>query len=94
MLRTLVKIRILDDGVRCLDGMLLVLHKQSSRGDRLIDDGAVSHHQTLTYTMSRGVRRALKIRWAQFDGLINYLFQRVVPVTLILPLLARLGSKG
>ena len=53
-----------------------------------------SRHQTLTYTVSRGVRRALKIQWAQCDGLINYLFQWVVPVTLILPLLAHLGSKG
>ena len=74
MLRTLVKIRILDDGVRRLDGMLLVLHKQSNRGDRLVDDGAVSHHQTLTYVISRVVRRALRTRRAQVDKLINYLF--------------------
>lgn len=75
MLRTLIKIRILDNGERRLDSVLLVLHKQGSRGDELIDDGAVSRHQTLTYAMARGIRCALRTQWAQVDGLVDQSFQ-------------------
>lgn len=57
MLRAFIKIRIriLDDGVSRLGGMLLFPHqKRDHWSDGLIDDGTMSYHQTLVHTMTRG----------------------------------------
>ena len=62
-LRTLVEVRVLDNRISHLDGMLFVPHQKKGLRDRFIDDGATSRHQTLTCAMTRRARNALGARW-------------------------------